>query len=209
MNKNFLVIALSSLFLASCGGEEETTDIEVVEDVEVCTYSYNPEETVLTWTAFKLTERIGVNGTFDEINVTANNDSEDLFEVLVGATFIIPINSLNSQDDVRDPKIKNNFFGVMEQTSEITGTITALDETTGMVDIILNGISISYPGEVKLEGESITFLTTIDLLDFDGQPAVDSLGIVCEAKHTGDDGVNKLWTEVDIAVKTILTKTCQ
>ncbi|MFT5820319.1 MAG: hypothetical protein ACI8ZM_001558 [Crocinitomix sp.] len=212
MNKKLFMVALSSLFLAACGGEpatDEASDITVDEVVEVCTYSYDPAETVLTWTAFKLTERLGVNGTFDEINVMANDGASTVFEVLAGASFDIPVSSLNSQDEVRDPKIKNSFFGVMNETSNITGVISSLDENGGSVEITMNGVSKSYDGTVRLDGDEITFLTQIDLVDFDGQEAVDSLGIVCEAKHTGDDGVNKLWTEVDIAVKTILVKDCK
>ena len=213
MKKKLMIVALSGLFLAACGGEA-TTDVEpddtvVDEVVEICTYSYDPAETVLTWTAFKLTERAAVNGSFDEINVTANDGAGNMFEVLTGATFDIPVSSLNSQDEVRDPKIKNSFFGVMGETANITGEISSIDENGGSVSITMNGITVSYGGEVKVSGEDITFLTQIDLVDFDGQEAVDSLGVVCEAKHTGDDGVNKLWTEVDLAVKTTLVKECK
>lgn len=211
MNKNLFMIALSGLFLAACGGEavEDAVDVIVEEVVETCTYSYDPAETVLTWTAFKLTERTGVDGTFDEINVTANDGAEDMFAVLSGASFDIPVSSLNSQDEVRDPKIKNSFFGVMNETSAISGLISSLDANGGSVEITMNGVAVSYDGKVKVEEETITFTTQIDLLDFDGQVAVDSLGLVCSAKHTGDDGVNKLWTEVDIAVKTTLVKECK
>ncbi|NOQ73438.1 MAG: hypothetical protein GQ574_15640 [Crocinitomix sp.] len=212
MNKKFFMIALSGLFLAACGGEVATgdaTDDTADEVVEVCTYAYDPAETVLTWTAFKLTERVGVDGTFDEINVTANDGASTLFEVLTGATFDIPVSSLNSQDEVRDPKIKNSFFGIMNETANITGVVSTLSENGGSVEITMNGISKTYDGEVKMDGEQVTFLTQIDLVDFDGQEAVDSLGVVCEAKHTGEDGVNKLWTEVDIAVKTTLVKECK
>lgn len=211
MKKSILFVGLTSLLLAACGGEEDTADSTVVDNVveELCVYSYSPDETVLTWTAFKLTEKMGVNGTFDQINVNANDGSEDMFAVLSGATFTIPVNSLNSQDDVRDPKIKESFFGVMTETSEISGTIKSLSETGGTIEIKMNGKAVSYDGEVKVEGEEITWLGTIDLLDFDGQAAVDSLGVVCEEKHTGTDGVNKLWTDVDIAVKTTLTKACK
>lgn len=211
MKKNILFVGLTSLMLAACGGGEDTADSTVVDNVveESCVYSYNPDETVLTWTAFKLTEKIGVNGTFDQINVTANDGAEDMFAVLSGATFTIPVSSLNSQDDVRDPKIKNSFFGVMTETSEISGTIKSLSATGGSIEIKMNGVAVSYDGEVKVDGEEITWLSTIDLLDFDGQTAVDSLGVVCEEKHTGPDGVNKLWTDVDIAVKTTLTKACK
>ena len=201
------------MFLTACGGADSTDtvvdDNTNEETVETCTYAYDSDETVLTWTAFKLTERVGVNGTFDEINVNANDGAEDMYAVLTGATFDIPVNSLNSQDEVRDPKIKNSFFGVMDETANITGTITALNANAGSVEITMNGVSVAYDGEVKVDGETITFLTQIDLIDFDGQTAVDSLGVVCSAKHTGEDGVNKLWTEVDLAVKTTLIKTCK
>ncbi len=212
MNKKLFMLAFTGLFLVACGGEtttDEATDETVDEVVESCTYSYDPAETVLTWTAFKLTERVGVSGTFDEINVTANDGAEDMYAVLSGANFDIPVSSLNSQDEVRDPKIKNNFFGVMTETSNITGVVSSLSQDGGTVEITMNGISKSYDGEVKVDGEQITFLTEIDLVDFDGQPAVDSLGVVCEAKHTGEDGINKLWTEVEIAVKTTLVKECK
>lgn len=212
MKKSILLFGFSALFLASCGGGEENTEEtagteETIVD-ETCTYSYDPAETVLTWTAFKRTDKVGVNGTFDEINVTANDGSEDVFGTLVGATFNIPVSSLNSQDEVRDPKIKNSFFGVMNETAEINGSIKALDANKGTVEITMNGIAVEYEGDVTVEGEEITLLTTIDMVDFDAQASVDSLGVVCEEKHTGSDGVNKLWTDVDIAVKTTLVKTC-
>lgn len=212
MDKRILALMFGGLLLAACGGEEDNTDKEtVVEDPveETCTYSYDEGTTVLTWTAFKLTEKVGVNGTFDEINVTANDGAADMFEVLSGATFNIPISSLNSQDDVRDPKIKKSFFGVMNETDAINGKVTAIDANGGTVEITMNGVSKSYDGDITVEGEDITLVTTIDILDFNGQEAVDSLGVVCEEKHTGDDGVNKLWTDVDIAVKTTLVKDCK
>ena len=211
MKYTLIIAALSFGLLVACSGEENTNEdtITVEEVIETCTYSYDPAETVLTWTAFKLTEHKGVNGSFNEINVVANNGSEDMFDVLIGATFNIPVSGTNSQDDVRDPKIKKSFFGVMNETENITGTIKALNGSTGTVEIKMNGVAVEYQGEVTVEGEEITLLTTIDLVDFDAQIAVDSLGVVCEAKHTGEDGVNKLWTDVDIAVKTTLIKECK
>ena len=211
MKKSTAFLCLSGLFLISCGGGENTESNEDTDSTaqEVCAYSYDPESTELTWTAFKLTDKIGVSGTFDQIDVVANDNSEDMFGVLSGATFDIPVLSLNSQDPVRDPKLKNSFFGNMEETASISGTITTINESEGSVQISMNGTSVDYKGEVKVEGETITFLTTIDILDFNGQVAMDSLSVVCAEKHTGEDGVNKLWTDVDIAVKTTLVKTCE
>lgn len=208
-NRKLIVLGLIP-FLFSCGGseevEEETTNEEVVE--ETCTYSYDESSTILTWTAFKLTEKVGVDGSFDEINVIAN-ESEDMFGVLTGATFDIPVASVNSQDPVRDPKIRDAFFGSMDSTASITGEIISIDATTAKVSINMNNKTVEYDGEVTVEGESITMKTTINILDFDGQGSIDAIGVVCEEKHTGEDGINKFWEDVNIAVQTKLVKDCK
>jgi polyisoprenoid-binding protein YceI len=215
MKKRIAMIAMSGLLLAACGGEADTENEQTAGNEEgatveeTCTYAYDPEETVLTWTAFKLTEKVGVSGSFDEINVTTNDGAEDMYAVLTGATFDIPVSSLNSNDEVRDPKIKKSFFGVMENTDRITGTVKSLSATSGEVDITMNGVSKAYAGDVSVEGEEITFSTTLNILDFNGQESIDSLGVVCEAKHTGPDGVNKLWEDVELVVRTTLVKTCE
>ena len=207
MYRKLLVLSLSSMLIA-CGGEEEVEGSieQVVDKTEVCKYSYDENSTILTWTAFKKTEKIGVDGSFDKINVVAN-ESEDMFGVLTGATF--PISSVNSQDEVRDPKIRDSFFGTMNETTSITGSIISIDENKGTVEINMNGIKVQYEGEVKVKEETITMKTTIDILDFDGQESIDSIGVVCAEKHTGEDGINKFWTDVNVVVQTKLNKSCE
>lgn len=208
--KNLLLLGLIAVFTMSCGGAEETeesTEEEVVE--EACSYSYDESTTVFTWTAFKLTEKIGVDGTFDNITVNANVGSVDMFGVLNGATFEIAVGSVNSQDNVRDPKIKNSFFGNMADTEMITGTVNSIDETMASVSVTMNGMTVDYEGEVKVDDMTITMLTTIDILDFEAETSLDSLGVVCAEKHTGVDGINKFWSDVNIAVKTTLVKNCE
>lgn len=209
-NRKLLMLGLLPLIMA-CGGAEETDEStdevdEVVE--EVCTYSYNADNTILTWTAYKLTNKTGVDGSFNEINVEAN-ESEDMFGVLSGATFEIPVASVNSQDDVRDPKIRDSFFGSMDSTLSITGEVISIDETGATISITMNGVSVEYQGEVTVEDETITMNTTIDILDFDAQKSMDAIGEVCEEKHTGDDGINKFWSDVKVAVQTKLDKDCK
>jgi len=201
-------LAIIAFSFASCGGEE----VEITaptDSVEVCNYSYDSSSTILTWTAFKLTEKIGVNGTFDEINVVAKENATDMFGVLTGATFEIPVATLNSQDPVRDPTVKRAFFGNMVETASITGSVISLNATEANMSITMNGVTKEYTGVVKVDGEKIKVTTTIDIVDFEAQVSLDSLGVACKEKHTGPDGINKFWTTVDVAVQTTLIKTCK
>lgn len=203
-----MMLGLLPMMFACGGGSEEVSE-EINETVEeVCTYKYDETSTIFTWTAFKLTEKVGVDGSFDEINVIAN-ESEDMFGVLTGATFEIPVVSVNSQDPVRDPKIRDAFFGTMTETEAITGEVVSIDESTAKLKITMNGVTVEYTGEVSVDAETITMKTTIDILDFGGQPSLDEIGIACEEKHTGEDGVNKFWSDVNIAVQTKLIKECK
>lgn len=207
MKKIIYSFGLLAFTLASCGGGEAES-ATTTDTVEVCKYSYDSSSTELTWTAFKLTEKIGVNGTFNQINVTTQDSAADMFAVLTGATFEIPIASLNSQDPIRDGKVTRSFFGNMLETSSITGTVNSISSTTASVAIVMNGVTKEYTGTVTVDAETITMTTTIDIVDFNAQTSLDSLSVVCAEKHTGPDGVNKFWSTVDIAVKTTLVKTC-
>jgi hypothetical protein len=208
MKKIIYTFGLLAFTLASCGGGQAESST-ATDTVEVCIYTYDSSSTELTWTAFKLTEKIGVNGTFNQINVTAKDSAADMFAVLTGARFEIPIASLNSQDPVRDGKVTRSFFGNMLETSSITGTVNSISATTASVAILMNGVTKEYTGTVTVDAETITMTTTIDLVDFNAQTSLDSLSVVCAEKHTGPDGVNKFWSTVDIAVKTTLVKTCK
>jgi len=203
-----IFIPLAIISFASCGGGEAETTTPT-GSVEVCNYSYDSSSTILTWTAFKLTEKIGVNGTFDEINVVANDNATDMFGVLTGATFDIPVATLNSQDPIRDPTVKRAFFGNMVETASIKGSVISLNATQANMSITMNGVTKEYSGVVKVDGEKITVTTTIDIVDFEAQLSLDSLSVACSEKHTGPDGVNKFWSTVDVAVQTTLIKTCK
>jgi polyisoprenoid-binding protein YceI len=208
MKKSILTFGLLSAILISCNNTE-TPKTEVVETVEVCTYKYSADSTVIGWTAFKFTEKKGVSGVFDQSEVLIANTSEDMLQTLAGASFTIPVSSINSQNPVRDTKLKNSFFGVMESTEIISGIVKSISDSEALVEITMNGVSKDYTGTVTTDGLKVSFSTTINMTDFEAQYAVDSLNIVCSDVHTGADGISKLWSEVDINVETILVKTCK
>lgn len=203
-------MGLLATFAVSCGSEStEESANEEKEVAEVCTYTYDNSSTKLTWTAFKFTERAGVSGTFDVIQVTTAGASEDMYNALTGATFTIPVSSVNSENPDRDKKIQNHFFGTMTSTENISGVVKSIDESKATVEMTLNGVTKEYEGEVTVEGETVKLATTVDMDDFEAHASVDSLNTICYDLHTGEDGVSKLWSDVDVVVETTLVKECK
>ena len=211
MKRNLIIgIALSTLML-SCTTETETNEVEEqVDEIQICNFTYQPETTVINWTAFKTTAKKGVSGKFDEFEVLVPNDgNEFMIQSLNSATITIPVSSVNSDNPERDKKIDSLFFGAMNQTEIISVLVKSITEESAIVEITMNGKSVDYEGEIIVENETVKFNATINLDDFEAQPAVESLNTACKDLHTGDDGVSKLWSEVDIAVETTLKQNCK
>ncbi|MFK8039302.1 MAG: YceI family protein [Crocinitomicaceae bacterium] len=199
-------LALSSLILLSCSGEVEKK--AEIETPQPCIYKYDDATTTVGWTAFKFTEKTGVNGVFNTVNVLFSEATDDLFKTLTGASFTIPVESVDSKNEDRDAKINAHFFGAMSSTDLISGLVKSINETEATIELTMNGMSKDYIGAVTVEGETIGFSATINLTDFEAEFAIDSLNTICKDLHTGTDGISKLWTEVDINVKTTLKKDC-
>ncbi|MDX1349205.1 MAG: YceI family protein [Putridiphycobacter sp.] len=205
-SKQILLATIGSLLFVACSGEAKKE--AEVETPKPCIYNYDEASTSVNWTAFKFTEKTGVGGTFDKVNVLISSPAEDMYTTLTGASFTIPIETVNSANEDRDGKIQAHFFGAMASTDVISGIVKSISETAATVEITMNGVSKDYEGAVTVEGEKISFACTIDMTDFEAGYAIDSLNTVCDDLHKGKDGISKLWTEVDINVETTLKKTC-
>ncbi|VAW28048.1 hypothetical protein MNBD_BACTEROID06-726 [hydrothermal vent metagenome] len=215
--KNLSIGLLSTAFLISCGGETKKENSESAKDVtETCTYSYIADSTLLTWTAYKFTKKVGVGGTFDHLAINNVKSAEHPLDVLVGADFSIHTSSVNSGNAERDPKLVEFFFKKLADTEMITGKIVSVNNGEAVVTIIMNKKSVDVIGKITVEDERVTLTTSIDMADFEGLDAVASLNKVCSAKHTdedahlpGEQGKSKLWPDVDIVVSTVLKKECK
>lgn len=209
--KLFFGLAISVLMISCSTSETETNQQEEqVEEVQICTYAYQAETTVINWTAFKTTAKKGVSGKFDKFDVLVPNDNNEfMIQSLNSATVSIPVNSVNSDNPERDKKIDSLFFGAMDQTEIISVLVKSITEESAVVEITMNGKSVDYDGQITVENETVKFHATINLDDFEAQPAVESLNTACKDLHTGEDGVSKLWSEVDIDVETTLKQNCK
>src|SRR5690606_24296968 len=83
--------------------------------------------TQVNWTAFKTTDKVGVNGKFTEIELKNTKTGETPEVVLEGASFSIPVSSLFTNDSDRDSKLKQFFFGALKNTEMIGGIFNFRD----------------------------------------------------------------------------------
>ena len=163
-------------------------------------YKIIPEETTVTWTAFKTTDKIPVAGIFKEVIIDNEKSGSTIYEMLNGLRFSLPINSIFSQSTLRDGKIKNIFFGNMINTSKISGLIKLVDNTNGLVKITMNGISEELPINFKISDNSIIIDAEMDLNNWKAQSALSALNDACEDLHSGPDGEAITWSDIKINV---------
>ncbi|SFT79716.1 YceI-like domain-containing protein [Lishizhenia tianjinensis] len=216
MKKSFLGLIALSAVLFSCSGESKTEgSAEQKEEVKVenCYYSYDATSTEMNWTAYKFIRKAGVSGTFDVINVNGPEKSADLEAMIQKLTFEIPVNSVNSNEASRDHKIDSLFFGVMNNTAQITGRVLALKEDgTADLEVTMNEVTQTVNGKYTLNGETFTFDAEIDVFNWDGQDAINSLNEACKDLHTdvvNGDTESKLWPDVTLSFSTVFKKDCE
>jgi len=127
-------------------------------------------------------------------------------EALNGAEFSIPISSLFTDEPVRDSKLKQLFFGVMDNTLSLSGTLNLDNNGTGSIDLLMNGVQQKMPITYIISGQLIELEGTMNLNDWNGQTALASINEACFDLHKGPDGVSKTWSEVAVSAAVYLKK---
>ena len=207
--KNLFSIALILCLSYSCSPEQETPEKSItavpkevkIEDV----HDFTLGEVMVKWTAFKHASKAQVGGKFDSdsIETSGFKGGTDLVDAVVGTSFKIPTSTTSTGDKTRDYKIVTSFFNTMAKTKHITGTISSIDKNgTGNVLLKMNELEIEKNFNWELDQKTFEFYlkTSINVFDWGAQAALNALNEVCLEQHTGPDGVNKLWPDVDITV---------
>ncbi len=220
MKKIFFSIAMigSVAFFSSCGNEEhapeethEGTEI-AKEQGEVCTFSVDPSTVQLEWTSYKHNERTPVGGVFDMMELNNTVVAENAVETFKNATISINTRTVNSDNAVRDEKIKNSFFGTMDKTDFLTGKIIDVqgeEHGHAVVRITMNGVEKDQEFAWKIEEGKVAFKSELNVEDWNAVPSLDSLNLVCEDLHKGADGVSKLWATVEVNITADINKECK
>ena len=196
-------IALLSFVFASlwsCKNEEKKETVEdktAITEVAVGDLTVVEDSTKVSWTGFKTTDKVGVTGTFTKLkleNLQAGNTPE---EILEGARAKMTTASLSSNNDVRDGKLKNIFFGAMRDT-ELIDVIFNFRTEKLFTTITMNGVTKEVEASYTVADNVLKLKTEITISDFGAQAALDKIHEACYDLHKGADGVSKTWDTVDV-----------
>jgi hypothetical protein len=154
----------------------------------------------LLWTAYKFTDKVAVSGTFDQFELTTIENTSTPENLLVGNKIMINTHSVNTENPIRDAKIRIHFFDVME-TDTILGEIISAKNGKGKLMLELHQMkdTVSYTYMNQLD--TLVVNTAIDLNNWNGQKAINSLNTECYELHMGPDKISKLWPDINIILK--------
>ena len=204
------IICLTTSCVNNKNDASQAQDEEKKPDEASFIYTYDNASTEVKWTAFKHMAKVPVGGKFEEIEISGFNPSNKLSDAVKNVSFTINPSSTNTQDKDRDMKIVANFFGNMLNPTVISGEIKDIEGSvkgSGNVLIRMNGVEKLIPFDWKVnENNQFILAAKLNVLDWSLDQALGVLNTVCLEKHTGDDGENKLWPDVEVIVYTTLKK---
>lgn len=203
----FLSCAIAgTLVFASCGGNEK----EEVEEkpLEICFYEYDNASTEFSWTAYKTTDKVAVGGTFNDITITSDGSSDDAMALLKSMKFSMKTASVETNNEERNGKIANLFFGTLN-TPSIDGKVKEVnDNGKAIIEVSMNGVTADVEGDYTLVDGKFSFSTAVDVSIWNAMLGIKTLNTACKDLHTGGDGVSKLWSEVALSFSTQLKSDC-
>lgn len=194
--KKVALILLAVATLAACKPSKK----EEAKKTETTSYQLDAETVVVNWIGYKFTNKTGVSGQMQTVNVSNNKSGATIEEALNGVEFSIPVSSIFSNDNTRDTKLKTLFFGVMDNTEMLSGTVIKASNNAGVISLTMNNETHDLPFTLNIQDNSAYLKATLDLKTWHAEKALASLHKACELLHTGTDGVSKTWETVDLDV---------
>jgi len=192
---SLLIITASSCKKKTEQKESEPTTTEKKEKEE--TYQVSSQGSEAHWTGYKFTNKTPVSGKFKTITVTKAPVGKTPLEAFNGVEFSIPASSIFSDNAIRDGKLANLFFGIMDQTEFLTGTFNTKGENV-FLNLKMNGKLKEIPLKHNIADRHVRLQGTLNILDFGAEAAFNSIHKACEVLHTGTDNVSKTWEDVAI-----------
>ena len=88
----------------------------------------------------------------------------------------------------------------MDNTKLLSGKLMITDDTTGVAEIKMNGITEKVPFTYTIVDKKFSMNATMDINKWNAVAALESLNKVCYDLHKGADGVSKTWSDVALNI---------
>lgn len=193
----FLALSMNSCKSDKKDQQKDTTPTPVKK---AAAFSLKTAQNSIVWTAYKTSDKAPVRGEFKKVNITSGGEGNTAKEAINNTHFSIPVSSIFTKDTSRDFKIRKFFFGVMDQTTLLSGKLVIESDTTGYATIMMNNVSRNLPFTYTLEGKVFKLKATMKISDWKAEKALEALNLACKDLHTGDDGVSKTWDDVALEI---------
>ena len=219
MQVKYTTLFLFSALFMSCGTETiddaEVTSIDepqAEQPASRCSYTLGESATNVYWTAYKHSGKVGVKGKMDSVVVTGTKTGSNPMEALENGKVLIYTASINSKDAVRDKKLREIYFGSMNNTEAIEGNLVSWEgsDERGNCTFRLKMHDVEKPvtAEYVVEDDVVQIRFTIEPIEWEADEAFTKLGEACAEKHTGEDGETVFWPDVDLLIEVALDKDC-
>jgi len=201
MKKLYILILIITISITtiSCKSDQKKVDDVVKEKVAVEQFTIDEASIKINWMAFKTTEKVPVKGEFTSVKLNKTS-AASAKEFLNNLEFSLPVSSVFSNNEERDGKLQKFFFGVMENTELLSGSITITNESEGIIHLTMNGITHDFPIRYDSNENGTALKGVLDLENWEAQNAIESLNKACFDLHKGEDGVSKTWNTVNINI---------
>lgn len=152
----------------------------------------------IKWTAFKTASKVGVKGSFKNINFKlANKEAKELKDILVGSTIKLKNEDVFSKNKARDLKLTKFFFNKLRgEIRAIIEKVEIKNEKEGIVfvKITMNNKTQTVPMKYSYKDNKFKAKGYLDIFDFSGNNALESINKACYNLHEG-----KTWSDVKIS----------
>ena len=176
-----------------------------------CVYQFDPASVKVTWTAFKTTEKVGVNGNVQDVKVVAPKKAKSLpvlLKGMIGSGSFDNVKKSETGNPGRDQTLFDKFFSLLSKNAQFKGGFATVkgDDQAGKMNLMLNVNNKKgpVPMEYKLGSDgAFEAVGSFDMMNFGMEKAHASIHQACEQLHKGKDGISKTWTVLTLPVATL------
>lgn len=167
-----------------------------------CTYEFS-DGLEVQWTAFKTPLKVGVKGNFDEVGLKSQK-AQSIKQLLLNSEVTIQTRSANTKNSSRDATLNEFFFKPFAQSFHAKVVEVEQSRKIAKIELTVGKITKTIPLRYQFKEDVLSATGIMDVLDFDGTTALQTIHMTCYDLHEG-----KTWNDVKIGFVAKVSKRCQ